>query len=168
MRFSQSRPARFGIAAVLCGALALGGCTTTGSANATADRGSGDDGAAYAATTESEGPYPSTYAPYPGVPTALVGAVVFDGAGNRIDFAATNLVTCVPWSSWTGTGSTPASPRPTAEKERSRGARIALQTTIVPRTTNPPPSALKTFSDIIGLLVVLLILVSCRVYRTQT
>ncbi|MCT2559910.1 amidohydrolase [Tsuneonella sp. YG55] len=30
-------------------------------------------------------PYPSTYRPYPGTPTALVGATVFDGAGGRID-----------------------------------------------------------------------------------
>ena len=31
------------------------------------------------------GPYPSTYRAYPGVPTALVGATVYDGAGGRID-----------------------------------------------------------------------------------
>lgn len=30
-------------------------------------------------------PYPSTYRPYAGVATALVGATVFDGAGGRID-----------------------------------------------------------------------------------
>jgi imidazolonepropionase-like amidohydrolase len=30
-------------------------------------------------------PYPSTYHAYPGVPTALIGATVFDGAGGRID-----------------------------------------------------------------------------------
>jgi imidazolonepropionase-like amidohydrolase len=30
-------------------------------------------------------PYPSTYRAYPGVPTALVGATVYDGAGGRID-----------------------------------------------------------------------------------
>ncbi|MBO9498263.1 MAG: amidohydrolase [Novosphingobium sp.] len=30
-------------------------------------------------------PYPSTYKPYPGVPTALVGATVYDGAGGQID-----------------------------------------------------------------------------------
>ena len=30
-------------------------------------------------------PYPSTYRAYPGTPTALVGATVFDGAGGRID-----------------------------------------------------------------------------------
>ncbi|AKH43203.1 imidazolonepropionase [Croceibacterium atlanticum] len=32
-----------------------------------------------------ETPYPSTYRAYPGAPTALVGATVFDGAGRRID-----------------------------------------------------------------------------------
>ncbi|WP_374414992.1 amidohydrolase [Novosphingobium colocasiae] len=30
-------------------------------------------------------PYPSTYRPYPGRPTALVGATVFDGRGQRIE-----------------------------------------------------------------------------------
>ena len=30
-------------------------------------------------------PYPSTYRPYPGRPTALVGATVYDGRGGRID-----------------------------------------------------------------------------------
>jgi imidazolonepropionase-like amidohydrolase len=32
-----------------------------------------------------EDPYPSTYHPYPGVPTAITGATVFDGEGGRID-----------------------------------------------------------------------------------
>jgi len=32
-------------------------------------------------------PYPSTYKPYPGRPTALVGATVYDGRGNRLDNA---------------------------------------------------------------------------------
>ncbi len=31
-----------------------------------------------------ESPYPSTYKPYPGEPTAIVGATVFDGAGGEI------------------------------------------------------------------------------------
>lgn len=31
-----------------------------------------------------ENPYPSTYKPYPGEPTAIVGATVFDGAGGEI------------------------------------------------------------------------------------
>ncbi|WP_199183756.1 amidohydrolase [Novosphingobium sp. HII-3] len=33
----------------------------------------------------AEAPYASTYKPYPGRPTALVGAVVYDGRGGRID-----------------------------------------------------------------------------------
>ena len=39
-----------------------------------------------AATTPvwQESPYPSTYKPYPGEPTAIVGATVFDGAGGEI------------------------------------------------------------------------------------
>ncbi len=37
------------------------------------------------AKAEAGTPYPSTYARYPGRPTALVGATVFDGAGGRID-----------------------------------------------------------------------------------
>ncbi|MFN9579896.1 MAG: amidohydrolase, partial [Novosphingobium sp.] len=41
--------------------------------------------AAKAAREFNKNPYPSTYKPYPGEPTALVGATVFDGAGGRID-----------------------------------------------------------------------------------
>ncbi|MCJ2183667.1 amidohydrolase [Novosphingobium sp. 1949] len=37
------------------------------------------------AATASAVPYASTYKPYPGRPTALVGAVVYDGRGKRID-----------------------------------------------------------------------------------
>jgi imidazolonepropionase-like amidohydrolase len=33
----------------------------------------------------NEDPYPSTYAPYPSVPTAIRNATVFDGQGGRID-----------------------------------------------------------------------------------
>jgi imidazolonepropionase-like amidohydrolase len=33
----------------------------------------------------ADDPYPSTYHAYPGAPTALVGATVYDGAGGRID-----------------------------------------------------------------------------------
>src|SRR3954471_3797742 len=35
--------------------------------------------------TYSHDPYPSTYRPYPGVTTAIVGATVFDGEGARFD-----------------------------------------------------------------------------------
>jgi imidazolonepropionase-like amidohydrolase len=36
-------------------------------------------------------PYPSTYAPYPSVPTAIRGATVFDGEGRRLDNATVVL-----------------------------------------------------------------------------
>jgi imidazolonepropionase-like amidohydrolase len=36
-------------------------------------------------TASTADPYPSTYHAYPGVPTALVGATVYDGAGGRTD-----------------------------------------------------------------------------------
>ncbi len=51
-------------------AFALAACATTGDGGKTAS---------------VDNPYPSTYRPYPGVPTALVGATVYDGAGGRID-----------------------------------------------------------------------------------
>ncbi len=36
-------------------------------------------------TAIADVPFPSTYSAYPGAPTALIGATVFDGAGDRID-----------------------------------------------------------------------------------
>ncbi|MGW8203825.1 amidohydrolase [Sphingomonas bisphenolicum] len=36
-------------------------------------------------SAEPENPYPSTYKPYPGRPTAIRGATIFDGEGGRID-----------------------------------------------------------------------------------
>ncbi|MDZ4306510.1 amidohydrolase [Allopontixanthobacter sp.] len=62
--------------AILGCAIALGACSTTGS---TDSAGSAD------ASGPVDTPYPSTYAAYPGAPTALVGATVYDGAGGRID-----------------------------------------------------------------------------------
>ena len=56
------------------GALALAACATT-------QEGGGD----IAGTAFDKNPYPSTYRPYPGAPTALVGATIYDGAGGRID-----------------------------------------------------------------------------------
>jgi imidazolonepropionase-like amidohydrolase len=41
--------------------------------------------AAKAAREFNKNPFPSTYKPYPGEPTALIGATVFDGAGGRIE-----------------------------------------------------------------------------------
>jgi imidazolonepropionase-like amidohydrolase len=37
-------------------------------------------------------PYPSTYRPYPGVPTAITGATVYDGEGGRIENGTVVLV----------------------------------------------------------------------------
>jgi len=85
MRFrgQVAYPARIGVIAGLCGALALAGCTTTGSASASAERADSDTGD-YAAKTEDEAPFASTYRPYPGIATALVGATVYDGKGGMI------------------------------------------------------------------------------------
>ena len=57
-------------------AMALGACSTTGGS-----------GTAPAASTPAakEAPFPSTYQRYPGQPTALVGATIYDGRGGRID-----------------------------------------------------------------------------------
>nr|WP_277754057.1 amidohydrolase [Porphyrobacter sp. GA68] len=63
--------------ALACGALAA--CTTTGGGQSAAARSGpivGEDG---------RQPYSSSYRAYPGRPTALVGATVYDGAGRRID-----------------------------------------------------------------------------------
>ena len=62
-------------------AMALGACSTM--------NGGGGEPAASASTpaADAETPFPSTYERYPGRPTALVGATVFDGAGNRFDNA---------------------------------------------------------------------------------
>ncbi|MFA9200415.1 MAG: amidohydrolase [Cypionkella sp.] len=62
---------------LLAGALALAACATTGTTR--------DDKAKPAAAAIDKNPYPSTYKPYPGAPTALVGATVYDGAGGRIE-----------------------------------------------------------------------------------
>ena len=62
--------------AILGCAAALGACSTTGST----------DGAKSAdASDTADALYASTYRAYPGAPTALVGATIYDGAGGRID-----------------------------------------------------------------------------------
>lgn len=68
------------------GALALAACSTTADG--------GETRSASAATPKSasgDAAYPSTYKPYPGAPTALVGATVFDGTGKEIDNAVVLL-----------------------------------------------------------------------------
>ncbi len=71
------------IGTVLAGALALAGCGgETGGVK------SASTAPAPASNSKAEAkdqPYPSTYHAYPGAPTALVGATVFDGKGGRID-----------------------------------------------------------------------------------
>ena len=66
-------------ALMLGSALALSACAQT----AANDR---PDSASRSYET-SENPYASTYRAYPGQPTAIVGATVYDGAGNRMDNA---------------------------------------------------------------------------------
>ena len=56
-------------------AAAVAGCTTTG----------GNDTARTTTASDGSEPYASTYRRYPGRPTAIVGATVFDGAGGRIE-----------------------------------------------------------------------------------
>ena len=85
MSLSGFSRARLSALTVLGSALALAACTTTGSANTAGDSASDDKAPRFTAMTESDGPFPSTYSRYPGAATALVGATVFDGAGERID-----------------------------------------------------------------------------------
>ncbi len=68
-----------GAALAALAALAIAGCTTPGNGGGT------ERAAASSRHTYPETPYASTYRPYPGVPTALTGATVYDGAGGRID-----------------------------------------------------------------------------------
>ena len=78
--------------AAVAAAAALAGCAANrGEAQATS---AGEDPPA-AATGDGaavEDPYPSTYRPYPGVPTAITGATVFDGEGGRIENGTVVLV----------------------------------------------------------------------------
>ena len=72
------KSARFAFTAALI--LALGG-TGAGLAGDKKE----DSAAIKAARDFNKNPYPSTYHAYPGVPTALIGATVFDGLGGRIE-----------------------------------------------------------------------------------
>ena len=65
-------------------ALALAALAVTGTASAK-DRDKDKEEPRFAAMTEDEGPFASTYQRYPGRPTALVGATVYDGAGGVIE-----------------------------------------------------------------------------------
>ncbi len=76
------KPARFALTTALVLAL-VGGGAGTGVSQAKDKK---EDGAAIKAARDFDpNPYPSTYRVYPGVPTALIGATVYDGEGGRIE-----------------------------------------------------------------------------------
>ncbi|MEO1969154.1 MAG: amidohydrolase [Sphingomonadaceae bacterium] len=72
---------------MLRNSLIAGGLALALSACATANAGDSPKTASNSATLtpEQANPYPSTYRAYPGRPTALVGATVYDGKGGRIE-----------------------------------------------------------------------------------
>ena len=72
---------RYRALTVVGGAVALAACSSTGQSRSASASDTPSASVAPAAGT----PYASTYQPYPGAPTALVGATVYDGAGGRID-----------------------------------------------------------------------------------
>ncbi len=73
---------------VLTAATALVGCA----ANQTSAQSTPAAEPSRARYTPPEDPYPSTYRPYPGVPTAITGATIFDGEGGRIENGTVVLV----------------------------------------------------------------------------
>ena len=68
----------------------------------------------------NEDPYPSTYAPYPSVPTVIRGATAFDGDGGRIDNATVVMAGGVIQA----VGG-PETPVPARHAERPRPRRVA-------------------------------------------
>ncbi len=67
---------QFNTVLLAAGALALSACGSATGVNSASGA---------AAASDTQGPYASTYTPYPGVPTALVGATVYDGKGGTIE-----------------------------------------------------------------------------------
>lgn len=66
------------------GALALAACSAANAGGGPAELDSASQTTVSLPDTPDD-PYPSTYTPYPGVPTALVGATVYDGAGRKFE-----------------------------------------------------------------------------------
>ena len=64
---------------------ALIGCANQRSEAQSASSREGQGKAVPARYSPPADPYPSTYRPYPGVPTAITGATIFDGEGGRIE-----------------------------------------------------------------------------------
>jgi len=62
-------------------AIAIVGCAATSAAERPASTGSSGS----ERVTIDENPYPSTYKPYPGRPTAIRNVTIYDGEGGRID-----------------------------------------------------------------------------------
>ncbi|OYX15803.1 MAG: amidohydrolase, partial [Sphingomonadales bacterium 32-67-7] len=86
MRRSQAMGlSKAAIGAALVGALALGACTGDKGAVKSASAAPPPAKAEAKKDDAKDQPYPSTYHPYPGTPTALVGATIYDGKGGRID-----------------------------------------------------------------------------------
>ena len=69
-------------AVLLAATLALFGCATTGSQSANSGSAAQDRSTA---SVFDPDPFPSTYRPYPGVPTVIQGATIYDGEGGQID-----------------------------------------------------------------------------------
>jgi imidazolonepropionase-like amidohydrolase len=64
---------------------AAGAALITGCASTNREQPAAQKGTAEPARAVSADPYPSTYRAYPGVPTAITGATIFDGEGGRIE-----------------------------------------------------------------------------------
>ncbi len=75
---------RYRAFAAIGGAIALAACSTSDSGQSVASTSSAQETGQDAARDDFV-PFASTYKRYPGTPTALVGATVYDGAGGRID-----------------------------------------------------------------------------------
>ena len=63
---------------IIGGAMALAACSTT-------ESGQSARSASSEAAGMTDAPFASTYTPYPGTPTALVGATIYDGKGGMIE-----------------------------------------------------------------------------------
>jgi imidazolonepropionase-like amidohydrolase len=85
MAFNKMRPSLI----ILAAAAALASCAATTAQESAPAAPSRPSTPRY---TPPEDPYPSTYRAYPGVPTAITGATIFDGEGGRIENGTIVLV----------------------------------------------------------------------------
>ena len=83
------RRSKAAIGAALAGALALAGCGgETGRVGIASAKPAPAPSDSSTKAEAKDQPYPSTYRHYPGTPTALVGATIYDGKGGWIDKGA--------------------------------------------------------------------------------